>query len=35
LRQFDSALLDADGSNSLAKVLKAMGTDIQDWLQEK
>jgi hypothetical protein len=35
LRQFDSALLDTDGSNSLAKVLKAMGTDIQEWLQEK
>jgi len=35
LRQFDSALLDADSSNSLAKVLKAMGTDIQVWLQEK
>ena len=35
LRQFDSALLDADGSNSLAKVFKAMGTDIELWLQAK
>ena len=34
LRQFDSALLDADGSNSLAKIMKAMGTDIERWLQE-
>ena len=35
VRQFDSALLDADKSNSLAKVFKAMGTDIDRWLQEK
>jgi len=35
VRQFDSALLDADESNSLANVFKAMGTDIERWLQDK
>jgi hypothetical protein len=35
LRQFDRALLDAVGSANLQEILKAMGIDLDLWIQEK